>query len=45
MPDIIQPGSIKNFKIKYHLPKGTDSLALSVISADTVNNSFADSKK
>ncbi len=45
MPDVIQPGAIKNFKIKYHFPKGTDSLALSVMSADTVNNSVADSKK
>lgn len=45
MPDIIKPGNVKNFKIKYHLPKGTDSLALSIISADTVSNNLADSKK
>ena len=45
MPDIIQPGGVKNFKMKYHFPKGTDSLALSIMSADTVNSSFADSKK
>lgn len=45
MPDVIKPGSVKNFKIKYHLPKGTDSLALSIISADTVSNNLADSKK
>ncbi len=45
MPDIIKPGGTKNFKIKYHLPKGTDSLALSVISADTLSNNLAESKK
>jgi hypothetical protein len=45
MPDIIKPGTVKNFKIKYHLPKGTDSLALLIMSADTVNSSIADSKK
>ena len=36
MPDIIKPGNIKNFKTKYHLPRGTDSIALSVMSADSV---------
>ena len=45
MPDIIKPGGTKNFKIKYHLPKGTDSLALSVMSADTLSNNLAESKK
>jgi hypothetical protein len=45
MPDIIKPGTVKNFKIKYHLPKGTDSLALLIMSADTVNSSIADSKE
>jgi hypothetical protein len=32
--DMIKPNSIDNFKIKYRLPKGTDSIALSVMSAD-----------
>lgn len=36
VPQIIKPGTVKNFKTKYHLPKGTDSLALFVMSADTV---------
>jgi len=45
MPDIIRPGAIKNFKIKYHLPKGTDSLVLSVMNADVVNDTVASSKK
>lgn len=45
MPDIIKPGATKNFKIKYHLPKGTDSLALSVMSASSLSDSFADSKE
>ncbi len=36
LSDVIQPGDSKNFKTKYHLPKGTDSVALSVISADPV---------
>ena len=31
--DIIKPASTKDFKIKYRLPKGTDSIALSVMSA------------
>lgn len=44
-PELIKPGGIKNFKIKYHLPKGTDSLALSIMSADTISDSLADSKK
>jgi len=38
IPEIIKPGSVKNFKTKYHLPKGTDSLALFIMSADTANN-------
>lgn len=45
IPAIIKPGTVKNFKIKYHLPKGTDSLALSVMSADAISDSVADSKK
>src|SRR6478609_11164246 len=45
MPELIKPGTVKNFKIRYHLPKGTDSLALSVMSADSISDSVADSKK
>src|ERR1041384_5536367 len=30
IPDAIKPGTVRNFKTKYHLPKGTDSLALSI---------------
>ncbi|MEO8712997.1 MAG: hypothetical protein ABI405_12775 [Parafilimonas sp.] len=46
MSDIIKPGTVRNFKIKYHLPKGTDSLALSVMSAEAVNDSsLSDLKK
>lgn len=45
MPDIIKPGSTKTFKTKYHLPKGTDSLAFSVMSADTIGQELAESKK
>jgi len=45
IPELIKPGTVKNFKIRYHLPKGTDSLALSVMSADTISGSLADSKK
>lgn len=33
-PDIIKPGAASNFKTKYRLPKGTDSLVLSVMSAE-----------
>jgi hypothetical protein len=33
-PDLIKPGESSNFKTKYHLPKGTDSLALSIMSAE-----------
>lgn len=45
MPDIIKPGTVKNFKIKYHLPKGTDSLALSVMSADSISDSIINSEQ
>ena len=45
MPQLIKPGTVKNFKIRYHLPKGTDSLVLSVMSADSISDSVADSKK
>ncbi|MFT4154520.1 hypothetical protein [Parafilimonas sp.] len=43
--NILKPGSTKNFKIRYRLPKGTDSLALSVMSADTLSEAIASSKK
>jgi len=45
MPEIIKPGGTKTFKTKYHLPKGTDSLAISVMSADTIGEELADSKE
>jgi hypothetical protein len=45
IPELIKPGTVKNFKIKYYLSKGTDSLALSIMSADTISDSLADSKK
>src|SRR5689334_12715588 len=35
-PDLIKPGNVSNFKTKYHLPRGTDSIALSVMSAQPV---------
>ena len=35
-PDLIKPGNESNFKTKYHLPKGTDSIALSVMTAQPV---------
>ncbi len=35
-PDMIKPGQTSNFKTKYRLPRGTDSLALSVMSAEPV---------
>jgi len=35
--DVIKSNSINNFKIKYRLPKGTDSIALSVMSASVTN--------
>lgn len=31
--DVIKPGSDKDFKVRYRLPKGTDSIALSLMSA------------
>lgn len=31
--NIIKPGSDKDFKVRYRLPKGTDSIALSLMSA------------
>src|ERR1044072_2626164 len=37
IPKIIKPGTVQNFKTKYHLPKGTDSLAFSVMSADALS--------
>lgn len=41
LPDIIKPGTVRSFKTKYHLPKGTDSLAISVMSADAIADSAA----
>jgi len=41
MPALIKPGAVSNFKIKYHLPKGTDSLALSVMSADAISDTIS----
>lgn len=38
-PDVLKPGTVHNFKIKYHLPKGTDSLGLSIMSAETETDS------
>jgi hypothetical protein len=35
-PDLIKPGNVSNFKTKYHLPRGTDSIALSVMTAQPV---------
>jgi hypothetical protein len=37
---VIKPGNVKNFRTRYHLPKGTDSLALSVMSADVVSDTL-----
>ncbi len=42
-PDLIIPGTKSNFRTKYHLPKSTDSISLSVMAAlpvlmDTLNN-------
>lgn len=31
--DVIKPGTVEDFKIRYRLPKGTDSIALSLMSA------------
>ncbi len=36
--DIVKPGSTKSFKTRYRLPKGTDSIALSVMSAAVADN-------
>ena len=33
IPDIIAPGQSQSFKTRYRLPRGTDSIALSVMSA------------
>ena len=41
MPETIKPGTVKNFKTKYHLPKGTDSLALSIMSADVISDTVS----
>ena len=41
VPDVIKPGNVKNFRTRYHLPKGTDSLALSVMSADVISDTLA----
>ncbi len=35
-PDMVKPGTMSNFKTKYHLPKGTDSLNLSIMNAQPV---------
>ncbi len=35
--EVIAPGESKNFKTKYFAPKGTDSVALHVVSAKPVN--------
>ena len=45
IPELIKPGTVKNFKIRYHLPKDTDSIALSIMSADTLSDSAVDSKE
>ena len=34
--DVVKPNTIEDFKTKYRLPKGTDSIALSVMSAAVV---------
>ncbi len=31
--EILQPNSSKDFKLRYHLPKGTDSIAVRIMSA------------
>ena len=35
--EVIAPGESKNFKTKYFAPKGTDSVALTVVSAKPLN--------
>jgi hypothetical protein len=34
LEEVIRPGSSVNFKLRYRLPKGTDSVALSVMNAE-----------
>ncbi len=34
--DVVKPGNKMNFKSKYHTPKGTDSVSLSIMSAEVV---------
>jgi len=41
IPEVIKPGNVKNFRSRYHMPKGTDSLALSVMSADVISDTLA----
>ncbi len=36
--EVIHPGETKDFKTKYFAPKGTDSVALTVLSAKIVTN-------
>lgn len=36
----LKPGNSMDFKIKYHLPKGTDSVGLSIMNAHPVADSF-----
>ncbi|MGI8952296.1 MAG: hypothetical protein ACR2FN_12035 [Chitinophagaceae bacterium] len=36
--DIIKPNTSKGFKLRYHLPKGTDSVALNIMSAEINDN-------
>lgn len=38
LDETVQPNSSIKFKTKYHLPRGTDSIALSVMSAVAVSN-------
>jgi hypothetical protein len=38
IPETIKPGTVKNFRTRYHLPKGTDSLAVFVMSAEPVGS-------
>lgn len=45
IPDLLKPGVVKNFKLRYHLPKNTDSLDISVMSADGLKDTIASSKK
>ena len=36
LPDIIKPGASQNFKTKYHIPKNTDSIALTIMNAEAI---------